>query len=331
MSELQVMIDSAVKSYDIADAAIAAMGAAYMQLSIAGQDDKEGYSAVREARITVKGKRVEVEKKRKELKEDSLRFGKAVDAEAKRITGLLEPIELHLSKQEDDYDAEKERVKQQVIRKEQERMQARADKLHEYGGSVNIVSLGAMTDDEFTLLLDTVKIEYEAEQARQAELDRIRQEELKRIADVATEQARERKRLEDERLAAEGAIRLEREKLDSEVRKIEAEKQKIEDSRIAAENEKNRLAEIEEAKNVAAENARREAILEADRAELERKREAALRPDIEKLQAWGREIGALIGHRPAVKDPKMEAISVRVEELLIRAMRVITLNVKADA
>src|SRR3972149_8395159 len=126
-------IQSELKKFDVADAVIAQWNKDYMTLTVSGLDDKDGYKAVKEARITVKGKRVEVEKKRKELKEDSLRFGKAVDAEAKRITGLLEPIELQLSKQEDDYDAEKERVKQQVIRKEQERMQARADKLHEYG------------------------------------------------------------------------------------------------------------------------------------------------------------------------------------------------------
>ena len=91
------------------------------------------------------------------------------------------------------------------------------------------------------------------------------------------------------------------------------------------------VAELEEAKKVAAENAKREAILESERAESEKRRVAALAPDIEKMKVWGLEIGVLIGHRPAVKDDKMEAISVRVEELLVRAMRVITLNVKADA
>src|SRR3972149_743532 len=213
-------IEQELKKFDIAEAVISQWSKDYMMLTVADLDDKEGYKAVKEARITVKGKRVEVEKKRKELKEDSLRFGKAVDTEAKRITGLLEPIELHLVKQEDDYDAEKERIKQEAIQKEQERIQARADKLHEHGGSVNIASLGALTDDEFNLLLETVKIEYDTEQARQAELDRIRQEELKRIADVAAEQANERKRLEDLRLAQEALskkqeedMRIERERL----------------------------------------------------------------------------------------------------------------------
>ena len=85
---------------DITDAAIAEMSTLYMGLAITDLEDKEQFDAVHSARMVVKGKRVEVEKKRKELKADAIAWGKKVDTEAKRIFGKLEPIETHLINEE---------------------------------------------------------------------------------------------------------------------------------------------------------------------------------------------------------------------------------------
>ena len=70
----------------------------------------------------MKGKRVEVEKKRKELKADALEWGRKVDTEAKRIFGLLEPIETHLQTEENRVAQEKERIRQEKIEKEKARV-----------------------------------------------------------------------------------------------------------------------------------------------------------------------------------------------------------------
>ena len=109
-------IEQELKKFDIAEAVISQWNKDYMMLTVSGLDDREGYKAVKEARLTVKSKRVEVEKKRKELKEDSLRFGRAIDTEAKRITSLLEPIETYLQSQEDVIGKEAERIKLEAER-----------------------------------------------------------------------------------------------------------------------------------------------------------------------------------------------------------------------
>jgi hypothetical protein len=74
-----------------------------------------------------------VEKKRKKMKEKALIFERAVDAEANRIKGLLEPIETHLEAQETAIDQEKARIKAEAEKREQERIQARINRLFEMG------------------------------------------------------------------------------------------------------------------------------------------------------------------------------------------------------
>ena len=70
-----------VVEYNITDAAISEMESLYMGLTISNLGDKKEFKAVHDARMVVKGKRVEVEKKRKELKADALAWGKKVDTE----------------------------------------------------------------------------------------------------------------------------------------------------------------------------------------------------------------------------------------------------------
>lgn len=89
-----------VIKYELNDAQIQYMNELYLAMKVAGEDDKEGAAVVHEARMVVKAARVAVEKRRKELKEGALAWGRKVDKEAKRLTGLLTPIEAHLETQE---------------------------------------------------------------------------------------------------------------------------------------------------------------------------------------------------------------------------------------
>jgi len=54
----------------------------------------------REGRLFLRDRRVDVERKRKELKVEYLEAGRAIDRIAKTLTGLIEPIEDYLEKQE---------------------------------------------------------------------------------------------------------------------------------------------------------------------------------------------------------------------------------------
>src|SRR3989337_4027719 len=153
-------IEQELKRFDIAEAVISQWSKDYMMLTVSGLDDKDGYKAVKEARLTVKGKRVEIEKKRKELKEDSLRFGRAIDTEAKRITALLEPIETHLQTQEDVIDKEKERIKQEAERIAKEQLQNRINILSSYRQGFNASRLETMSDIEFNNMAERSRVQF---------------------------------------------------------------------------------------------------------------------------------------------------------------------------
>ena len=61
---------------------------------------KQEMMLARDGRLFLKEKRIAIEKKRKELKEDALREGQAIDGIAKVLKGLIEPIEIYLEEQE---------------------------------------------------------------------------------------------------------------------------------------------------------------------------------------------------------------------------------------
>lgn len=299
-------------SFPVADAAIAEMREKYMPLKIAGVNDRAGYVMVRQARIEVKEKRCAVENRRKELKADAIEWGRKVDAEAKRLTSLLTPIEEHLDAQEKAHDAEKERIKREVEESQRRRLQSRVDAMSKCRGSVYVASLAAMTDEEFDIALQAAikadEIRQQAEAEQKAERDRIEAE--RREAERLAEE--ERRKAEESRLAAARAemerqrhMQAEREtELAAERKRFEAEareKQRLEAERLAAERaeldrqrkeqaeaqakidaENRRIADDRSAKE-RAEQAERERIKAAERKSAEAARIESLRPDREKL------------------------------------------------
>ena len=106
----EIIIEREIAKYDLSAAAIKKLEQEFMPLSVKSLDDEEGYAQVKEALRFMVSKRNEVEDKRKELKADSLKFGRAVDDEAKRLTFMLSPIELHLKAEKDKIDSEKKRI-----------------------------------------------------------------------------------------------------------------------------------------------------------------------------------------------------------------------------
>ena len=106
----EIIIEREIAKYDLPAAAIKKLEQEFMPLSVKSLDDEEGYAQVKEALRFMVSKRNEVEDKRKELKADSLKFGRAVDDEAKRLTLMLSPIELHLKAEKDKIDSEKKRI-----------------------------------------------------------------------------------------------------------------------------------------------------------------------------------------------------------------------------
>lgn len=261
-------IKTELQKFNLTDLAIAEIKQRYMPLAINNIKDRDGYKAVNEARIFVKNKRVEIEKTRKNLKEESLKFGRAVDAEAKRITALLLPIEEHLEAQQEAIDAEKERLKQESEQRRQTVIQSRIDALLAVGQQIDFAKIANMSDEEFTQELALATASYEAEQAALVEQERLRLEEEERLEKLRLEdQERQRavdeaRRAEEQRLAGEAAKLKQAE--DERQRAAAAE---LEEKRKALERAAEELAEKEAAIKAAEDKIRRDAELEAARKE----------------------------------------------------------------
>lgn len=160
-------ITTELQKFNVSDSAIAEMRDNFLSIRVADHTDKFHAEVARNRRIEVKNLRVAVEKKRKELKEDSLRVGSAIDAEAKRITAMLEPIEKHLQEQED------------IVAKHQARIEAEA--------AAKLKAEAEARETERLALL-AEKAEYERKIA-ELEREKVHRAEVEQAALRAAEQA----------------------------------------------------------------------------------------------------------------------------------------------
>lgn len=302
-----------IVSYNLADAQIAKLSESYMALTIADENDKKGFEMVHAARMDVRGKRIAVEAKRKELKSASLEYGRVVDNEAKRLTALLEPIETHLENQEKIVTAEAERKKAEKKAAEGAKLQSRITALQALGAGIDFASIRDMTDDEYQLAMVKAQAAFDIAEAK-------RKVEKEAADKLAAEQKSERERLTVAQAEAEKAKR------EADAAKAAADKA-IRDAQeaqrlaeVKAQAEMERAAAIEKAK--AEEAARIEAEAkakakreeEAAKAETERKaREEALKPEREKVQAIAKKLNEI---RVSIKpDTEMMKATIAILEL----------------
>ena len=250
------MITQALAEFDEPKQAIA-MVKSYGTLTLA--DD--GIGKVEQAHKQVKRLRIDIDSRRKSLNEGALTYQRTVNAEAKRLTAEIEPIETALSSQR--------QIHEEILLKEQQEkhaakravLTARIEKLAQAGCIVNdVAALEAMSDDEFLLhcvseIAKAVSMRLEQEAARKAAEDI----EIARLAEI--------KRQSDE-------IRIRQAELDSERKAFETEK-----------------AEMQRIKN--AEDARL-AVIAAEQKEATRQaRLEALKPEIEKAETFANRLAEM--------------------------------------
>lgn len=124
-----------------------------------------------EARKALKKVRTSVEAKRKELKEDALRYGQQVDQAAKELRELIEPIEAYLEEQEKFAEiAEAKRKKELAERRKEE--------LSYFGTDTSFYDLENMPEERYLALLESEKRLSEEKAAAEAEAKK--QEEIVR-------------------------------------------------------------------------------------------------------------------------------------------------------
>jgi len=87
---------------------------------VTNEDQTTEMAMAREARKKFSQLRIDVEKARKSMKEQSLRKGQAIDSIARYLTSLIAPIEDHLREQEDfvKIQAEKQAEKERIVAEE---------------------------------------------------------------------------------------------------------------------------------------------------------------------------------------------------------------------
>jgi len=277
----------------------------------------------------VRGKRIEVEKKRVELKADALAWGKKVQSEANRIFALIEPIENHLMSEEKKAEIEKQRIEDKRIAG----VRSRID-------DIQIISTDPFKFDSGKLqniiaALERIEITpdvyFEFTQEAQELVDRKLEDALQSLETrlrLDTEQAereaeaerQSKVKIEQDRIAAEQAEA--QAKIDKANRKIEAEKAATAEAKRAEQVRKDR-EEFERKAKIKAEKDAKEAAqremlekIEHEKAEVvEIERKKSLLPDKEKLEAFSQFLLEGITW-PKIKSPKAVDAITRARETI---------------
>lgn len=224
-----------------------------------------------------------VEKTRIELKEQSLREGKAIDGIANVIKALIVPVEQHLEAQE--------KYAQRLEGERKEKVKAqRIAELSKYVDDAENYTLHPDTLNETTYqaLLENSRLAYQAklEAQKQAEKAAKEAEEAEKKRQVELEKENERLRKEAEKLAAQRAKEQTKLKAEAEARAKAEAAAKVKADAERAEQEAKLKKEREAREALEAKiKAEAEAIEQAKQAEAERQRQALLAPDKEKLVA----------------------------------------------
>jgi hypothetical protein len=212
---IETTIQLEISRFNVADAAIARLQEAYGSLKINDPSDREGYRKVQAAWREIKGLRIQVEKKHKEIKADYLAISKAIDGEKNRLVDLLKPLEDLLGGELERIDKIVEDQKKEEERLEQEKLNQRIHSIIDAGAnfdgsfyciaeiSVDVVTVKSLPDAEFERLLGRIREEsHKIKEAKRLEEERIQKEKDDFFAAQQLQEA-ERQRLEEERLAME--------------------------------------------------------------------------------------------------------------------------------
>lgn len=279
-----------------------------------------------EARKALKQIRIAADKRRKELKEDSLRYGRAVQGVYNVIEFLIVPIEKHLEEQEKFIEIQEAKRQEQLNSERLEMLQSFAEFV-----PMNM-NYGAMTEDQFSTIMAGAKAQHNAklEAERRAEAERIEREK----AEAAE---RERIRQENERLKKEAEERerkaaADRKAFEEQARKErEAADKKLAEERAKAEAERKERERIQAEIKAKEDAERREREAEIKRIQAEEKarqeaeKKAAAAPDKEKLFQFSNQLFSI-----TVPEMKTEAGKSIVNEIA-KSIRELAAWIKSEA
>lgn len=215
VEEINQKIETSLVKENVTDKVISKLRE-YLTLTINGQEDKEGFLAVQEARKSAKRLRVLAENICKAGRAEANAISKAWIAKQNEVTSQISEVEDALQKMEDDYIAEKERKKaleaQRLAQQNIERTQhmvsfgARIEDGNWVLGDVSYESVlvSQCDSDIYKGIYDQYKAVFdEKENVKQEEADRQRQAQEKLLKD---QQEVERQRKEAIKIRTDGRI-----------------------------------------------------------------------------------------------------------------------------
>lgn len=312
-NELQVILTEQNVTGNNAKALIEAFGApfieagdilrSYEDIKVTDESQKELIAEAKEKRLTLKRIRTGVESKRKELKEDSLRTGRAIDSVARYVKDTIDPAEKYLELQEKFVEIKKA---EEALRVKQER----TEKLLKYTDDLSLYNIDSLDDEQFNTLLGKVKKEHNDKVASEkAEAERIEKERLEKEAeDKRIREDNEKLRLEAQKREAEIAKEREEERKKQEAIEVERQKE-IAAERAKLEEERKKREAIE-----AEQRAKEQAEAKAKEESEEKERAAILAPDKEKLVQFAQGIEIVRTTKlPAVKSKQAQDVISEVE------------------
>lgn len=186
-------------------------------IKVVNESQTDDMKLARVGRLALREKRITLEKKRKELKEQSLREGKAIDGIANTLKAVIVPIEEYLEKQEKFVEIKT------ANKQEAERLEAEKKEEEE-----RIAKEKADVEERERIRIENEKLKKEAE-----ERERVLQEErTKAEAERKKQEEKLRKEIEEadrKRKEAEMKAKAEQEKIKKEAgAKAEAERKEKE-------------------------------------------------------------------------------------------------------
>jgi len=253
-TKAQILLDNFQNFFTVA----AKWEAQAKTIKVTTAEQESDMKIARVGRLELKEMRITLEKKRKELKEQSLREGKAIDGIANALKAVIVPIEEYLEQQERFVEIQEEKKREALRlevekRMEEERLEKeRKENLYrerffkavpyKQFWTTESYSFGEMSEVNFESVMTDLKkrkADYDAEQ----EKIRLDNEKLKKEAEEKELKARA------EREAYEKELAEERSKAEAERRKQEAELQKQREE--AGRKQREAEAKLEEERKIA--------------------------------------------------------------------------------
>lgn len=308
MSEITESIANAPIEYGVTNAALNALQEKYS--AVPTVSDTKGLKAIQVGIGEIRDIRVKVEKRRKELKADSLAYGRKDDDESRRITSVLTGIEDPMKAEKERYEAEKARIKRETEEAEarriaglQSRVQEISDLRSKAAQALSSTDVRGLIEAAAGIVIDETYQEFKG--SARAELDETRADLAAHLEAALSREEQARKAKEEAERLAEDRAKLEAERVEMERQRAETQA-KMNAERAAIEEEKRRQAEIarqkemEEQARIAAEKKLQE---EKAQAEAEERRRQAELPDRERLTEWLTKIGQIQVAAPQMATP----------------------------